>query len=313
LARLEGIKIEQELAELRKDAESLQKLLGSDGALRKQVAKEFDEDAKKYGDARRTLIEAAERTAIEAKVLDEPVTVIVSEQGFLRARTGHGHDAAQFTFRSGDALYGAFEVRTVDQLIAVGSNGRVYSVPVAQLPSARGDGAPASSMIELEVGTRIVGFAVGAVTLPLFIASNNGFGFACQLGDMVSRQKAGKQFITVDDDAAPLRPAFVQPDDDRIACLSANGRLLVFAASEVKALAGGGRGVTLMQLEGGEKLLAAQPCSAAGVIVSGIGRGDKPVEINIVRADLEAHTGHRARKGSLAKAKLKVQGLRRAR
>ena len=134
LARLEGIRIEQELAEKRKEEAGLRKLLGTDSALRKQVAREVEDDAKKYGDARRTLIEEAERAAVEVKVIDEPVTVIVSEKGFVRARTGHGHDRSQFAFKTGDALYDAFECRSVDQLIAIGSNGRVYSVSVAQLP-----------------------------------------------------------------------------------------------------------------------------------------------------------------------------------
>ncbi|MGE5339507.1 MAG: DNA topoisomerase IV subunit A [Gemmatimonadota bacterium] len=317
LARLEGIKIEQELAELRKDQAGLQKLLGSDSALRKQVGKEFDDDAKKFGsldkDPRRTLIEAAERASVEAKVVDEPVTVIISEQGFVRARTGHGHDASQFAFKPGDALYDAVECRTVDHLIAIGSNGRAYSVPVAQLPSARGDGAPVTSMIELEAGTRIVAFCAGAATQPLLMATSNGYGFACQLGDMITRQKGGKQFVTVDEGATPLRPVLVGAGvDDRIACLSAKGRLLVFAASEIKAQSGGGRGVTLMGLDDGEALICAQPCSKAGVVVSGTGRGGKPVEVTIAGADLEAHTGHRARKGSLAKSKLQVAGLRRA-
>ena len=313
LARLEGIRIEQELAELRRDQAALQKLLGAEAALRKQVGKEFDDDAKKYGDPRRTLIETAERASVEAKIVDEPVTVIVSEQGFARARSGHGHDAAQFTFKPGDALYGAFEVRTVDHLIAIGSNGRVYSVPVAQLPSARGDGAPVTSMIELEAGTRLVGYVAGAASQPLLLATSNGYGFACSLGDMVTRQKGGKQFITVDEGAVPLRPARVDPaTDDRIACLSANGRLLVFAAAEIKAQSGGGRGVTLMGLDDGETLLAVQPCSKAGVVVAGTSKGGKPVDLTIAGAGLDAHTGHRARKGTLAKPKLQVAGLRRA-
>ena len=144
LARLEGIKIEQELAEQRKEEAALRKLLGTDSALRKQVAREIEDDAKKYGDARRTLIEDAERAAVEVKVIDEPVTVIVSEKGFVRARTGHGHDAA--AVRVQDRRCAVRRVRVPQRRPAdrVGSNGRVYSVPVAQLPSARGDGAPVS-------------------------------------------------------------------------------------------------------------------------------------------------------------------------
>ncbi|MCU0767955.1 MAG: DNA topoisomerase IV subunit A [Burkholderiaceae bacterium] len=306
LARLEGLRIEQELAELRKDEVALGKLLGSEAALRRQVGKEIEEDARKFGDARRTLIEAAERAAVEAKVLDEPVTVIVSDKGFVRARSGHGHDASQFSFKTGDALYAAFECRSVDQLVAIGSNGRVYSVPVAQLPSARGDGAPVSSMIELEPGSRLVGYVAGAIDAPLLLATSSGHGFAASLGDMVSRQKAGKQFITVDEGAVPLQPQRVRAARDRqIACLSAKGRVLVFDAGEIKALSSGGRGVTLMDLDDGETLLAALPIDAGVVLSATRGTAGKPIEVRLSGASLEAQRGHRARKGKLVDPKLK--------
>ena len=193
LARLEGIRVEQELAERRKEEAGLRKLLDSDAALRRQVGKELEDDAQKHGDARRTLIESAGRTVIETRVLDEPVTVIVSVQGFVRARNGHGHDRALFSFKAGDGLYDAFECRTVDALVALGSNGRSYSIPVANLPSARGDGLPATSMVELEAGTRLIAYVAGAAATPLLLATTGGTGFACQLGDLVSRQRAGKQ------------------------------------------------------------------------------------------------------------------------
>jgi len=241
LARLEALKIEKELAELRKEGAGLQKLLDSPAALRKQVGKEFEEDARKYGDARRTRIEAAERAVVEVKVLDEPVTVIVSEMGFARARSGHGHDANQFGFKPGDALYGAYECRTVDQLVALGSNGRVYSVAVAQLPSARGDGAPVTSLIDLQDGTRLVAYAAGSADTPLLVATTAGRGFACRLADLLSRQRGGKQFIGVDEGQEPIRPAVVDATNDHlIACASGKGRLLVFEANEIKAQPAGG-------------------------------------------------------------------------
>jgi topoisomerase-4 subunit A len=312
LARLEGIRIEQELAQLRKDQAALQKLLGSESALRRQVGREFDDDAKKHGDARRTLIETAQRAVAEAKVLDEPVTVVISEKGFARARSGHGHDATQFGFKAGDALYGAWECRTVDLLIAVGSNGRVYSVPVPALPSARGDGSPVTSMIDLEPGTRLVGYVAGASAQHLLLATSAGTGFACTLGDMASRVRGGKQFITVDEGAAPLRPALAEPQhDDRIACVSEKGRLLVFGAAEIKQLSGGGRGVILMGLDDGEKLVGAQPCGGAGVVVEGQGRGGKAVALTLSGRELDAHAGHRARKGILVTPRVKPLALRR--
>lgn len=307
LARLEGIRIEEELAELRKEQSSLNRLLGSQPALRKLVGKEIEDDAKKYGDPRRTLIEAAERATVEIRVPDEPVTVIVSERGFARARTGHGHDPQQFTFKTGDGLYAAFECRTVDVLVAIGSNGRVYTVPVRDLPSARGDGAPVTSMIDLAPDSKLVGYIAGSSSQPVLLATSNGFGFAATLADMASRQRAGKQFISVDAGAEPLRPQVVDAANDRmIACLSERGRVLVFDAAEIKALSGGGRGVTLMDLDDGEKLLAALPISDNGVSVTATrGTAGKGVEVHLTGASLEAQRGHRARKGKLVHSKLR--------
>ncbi len=309
LARLEGIRIEQELAELRKDESTLGKLLGSDAVLRKQVAKEIEDDAKKYGDKdrRRTLIREAERATFEARVADEPVTVIVSEMGFVRARGGHGHDPSQFTFKTGDGLYGAFECRTVDALVAVGSNGRVYSVPVAQLPSARGDGSPFTSMIDLAPGSKLIGYVAAAPTTALVIATTNGYGFTSTLGDLVSRPKAGKQFVNVDDGAEPLRPqVFDQAGDRFLMCMSEKGRVLVFDISEVKAQSGGGRGVTLMDLDDGEKLVVALPVAKAGAVLHATkGTAARPVEVKLAGAAMEAQRGHRARKGKLVDPKLR--------
>jgi topoisomerase-4 subunit A len=311
LARLEGIRIEQELAQLRKDQAALHKLLASEAALRRQVSREFDDDAKKFGDRRRTLIETAQRAVAEARVLDEPVTVIVSEKGFARARGGHGHDPAQLTFKAGDALYGVYECRTVDHLIAVGSNGRVYTVPLAALPSARGDGSPVTSMIDLDSGTRLVGYAAGAAGQQLLLATAAGSGFACSIGDMTSRVRGGKQFVAVDEGSVPLRPALAEAGDDRIACVSEKGRMLVFAANEIKSLSGGGRGVILMGLDAGERLVAAAPCGDDGIVVEGQGRGGKAVHIHVRGRELQSHAGHRARKGTLITPRVKPTALRR--
>src|SRR5579863_1835598 len=150
LARLEKIKIEKELEELRNEKAKLEELLGSESAMKRQIIKEIEADAKQYGDERRTLIQQEKRATFEAKVVDEPVTVVVSQKGWVRALKGHGLDPAAFTFKAGDSLYAAFQARTPDMLIAWGSNGRVYSVAVALLPGGRGDGVPVTSLIELE-------------------------------------------------------------------------------------------------------------------------------------------------------------------
>lgn len=309
LARLEAIKIAQELAELRKEKEQLQDLLDNPASMKRLVIKEIETDAKQYGDDRRTLIEEAERAVAEQKVVDEPVTVIVSQKGWVRARGGHGHDASQFGFKAGDSLYGAFECRTVDQLLAFGSNGRVYSVPVNALPRARGDGVPVTTLVDLASGSRLVHYFAGPADTPLMLATTAGYGFLTKAGDMASRIRAGKSFITLDEADLPLAPRQVVDKASALACLSEKGRLLVFGLDEVKQLTGGGRGVILMELEKDEKLLAAQPISQRGVLVTGTGRGGKPQEVALSATPLAPHFGKRARKGRALESRIKAAEL----
>ncbi|MDR3479463.1 MAG: DNA topoisomerase IV subunit A [Burkholderiaceae bacterium] len=309
LARLETIKIQQQLAELRSEQSTLQDLLDNPASMKRLIIKEIETDEKRFGDARRTLIEAAEKAVVEQKVIDEPVTVVISEKGWLRARTGHAHDAAQFTFKAGDALYGAFECRTVDTLLAFGSNGRIYSVPVAALPGARGDGVPITTLIELASGSRILHYFAGPADASLLMASTAGYGFTAKAGDMVSRIKGGKAFMTLDDGDEPLNPRPLVDKASAIACLSAQGKLLVFGLDEIKNLSGGGRGVILMELEKNEKLLAALPITQRGVVVRGTGRGGKPQEVALSASGLANHIGKRARKGKALESKLKPIGL----
>lgn len=160
LARLEAIKIEQELKNLREEQGELDVLLKSETMMRRRIIKEIETDAKQYGDDRRTFIQEERRAAAEVKVVDEPVTVIVSQKGWVRTRQGHGHDATQFAFKAGDTLYDTFECRTTDALLIFGTRddkgtGRVYSVAVANLPGGRGDGVPLTTLIELAPGTHI--------------------------------------------------------------------------------------------------------------------------------------------------------------
>jgi len=296
LARLEGIKIEQELADKREEQSRLQELLDNPASLKRLLVKEIEADAKQYGDERRTLIETAERAVLETKVVDEPVTVIVSQKGWLRARQGHGHDAAQFGFKQGDDLYGAFECRTTDTLIAVGDNGRVYSVAVAGLPSARGDGQPVTTMIDLAPGTRIVHSIAASPDSRWLLATQRGFGFAARLGDMVSRQRGGKQFITLEAGDALLRPVPLFDGARQLALLSAKGKFLVFGLDEVKSLSAGGRGTILIGLDAADKLAQTVPVGPGGLRATGIYR-NKLTEDVLAGATLEPYVGKRARKG----------------
>jgi topoisomerase-4 subunit A len=144
----------------------------------------------------------------------------------------------------------------------------------------------------------------------LLLASSNGFGFMAKLGDMVSRVKAGKSFMTIDEGAAPLTPMPVLPGATRVVCLSSNGRLLVFDVDEMKTLSGGGRGVILMALDPKETLRQALAIDARGLVLIGTGRGGKVRDEKLAGAALEAHVGKRARKGRAPESTIKVTELR---
>lgn len=257
LARLEGIKIGEELTRLREEAKSLQHLLDSEAALRACVADEIEADAKKYGDDRRTLIETADKVTVsDAKSLsipDEPTTLIVSKHGWLRSRSGHNIDPTQLTFRSGDSLLACLPCRTVDHLILLDTKGRAYSIAAADIPGGKGDGIPATSLADFQDGGKpCLAQAVSAEKLYL-VAADGGYGFRCQGEDLLSRGKAGKAFMTLDDTEAPVvfQPASSGGD---IALFTRDGRALVFAIEEIRLLPKG-RGLKLINAAPGKTAL----------------------------------------------------------
>lgn len=304
LARLEGIRIEQELETKRKEGFQLRELIDKPAALRRLMIREIEADAKQYGDDRRTLIEPAQRAVLEVKVVDEPVTVIVSMKGWVRCRQGYGHDSSQLGFKSGDSCYDTFECRSTDQLIAIGSNGRVYAVPVASLPSARGDGSPVTAMIDLEPGTQIAHFLVGAEQSNWLFANSAGYGFQAPLRALSSRQKAGKQFIALDEGETLLRPLQIASQASHVALLSSSNRLAVIGLAEVKKLTAGGRGTMLMALDAGDVIEQRATVDHQGLRVEGIYRNQQRIE-TLSGDTLEPYITKRARKGRVFQTRLK--------
>ncbi|MEK6424836.1 MAG: DNA gyrase C-terminal beta-propeller domain-containing protein, partial [Burkholderia gladioli] len=171
-------------------------------------------------------------------------------------------------------------------------------------------GVPVTSLIELESGTHLMHYFAAGAEQPLLLASSNGFGFIAKVGDMISRQKAGKAFMTIDEGALPLAPMPVVPLATQVACLSGQGRLLVFGIDEMKTLSAGGRGVILMALEDKEALVQALAIDGRGVVLQGTGRGGKAQEAVLAGAALAPLVGKRARKGRAPDLKLKLSGLR---
>ena len=322
LARLEAIRIEQELSQLRDERTKLQDIIDNPSALRRLMVKEIEADAKTFGDERRTLIQTEKKAVAEIKVIDEPVTVVVSEKGWVRARSGHGHDAAGFAFKAGDGLYGTFECRTVDVLLAWGSNGRVYSVAVSALPGARGDGQPVTTLIELEAGTQLVHYCAAPASAVLLLSGSGGYGFLASVESMVSRVKGGKSFMTLSEGESVCRPSLVSgtqvpgpdgqpwPAATHVCCASTGGRILTFEIGELKAMEKGGRGLTLMDLEAKDQLAGAA-AYARSVRISGVGRGGKEREEVLEIRSLNNARAARARKGKVADLGFKPHAVTR--
>ncbi len=312
LARLEAFRIEQELKSLREEQGKLEEILGSPAALKRLLIREIEADTKAHGDERRTLIQAEKRAVAEIRVVDEPVTVVVSQKGWVRALKGHEVDVAALQFKAGDALHGTFACRSVDTLLVFGSaakgSGRVYSVAVAALPGGRGDGVPVTSQIDLEPGTQPTHYFAGPAASTLLLANSGGYGLLAQAGDMVGRNKGGKAFLTLDDSEQLLPPVLVAPRHSQVACLSADGRLLVFGLDELKRQPNGGRGLTLMDVDAKEPLRSVITCHEQ-VTVQGSGRGGKAKDEVLRNSGLASHLGKRARKGRKVDGLVKVTRL----
>jgi topoisomerase IV subunit A len=298
LARLEGIKIEKELKEARKEAETLEGHLATDKALRKLVASEIKIDAEKYGDARRTLIKEERRAETQAaatrSVLDEPLTVILSKNLWIRARAGHDVDLATLTYKSGDQGLAIIKTRTTLPVVFVDSRGRAYSVDASLIPTGRGDGVPLSTLIEIQEGARIMHVLSAEPATSYVFAGTRGYGFRAPLQALLARPRAGKAFLTLQEDETPLAPLEV-PSDGKgfLACGSSDGRLLVFPLEEVKEL-DKGKGVVLMDL--------ADDASLAGIVYGAnepfeVPVTGKPAVFALKGDDWRKFVMHRARRG----------------
>ncbi|MBS0507733.1 MAG: DNA topoisomerase IV subunit A, partial [Proteobacteria bacterium] len=307
LARLEAIKIEQELKELREEQGRLEDILANPASLRRLMVKEIEADAKQFADARRTLIQAEKKAVVEVKVLDEPVTVVISEKGWVRARQGHGHEASTFAFKAGDGLYGTFECRTVDTLIVFGSNGRVYSVAVSLLPGGRGDGQPITTLIDLESGTQPVHYFAGPANAALLLAGSGGYGFVSTVEHMSGRNRGGKAFVSLAEGERLCRPshaAFTSASQPlapatHVCCASVGGRVLTFEIGELKLMEKGGRGLMLIDLEDKDQLAGAAAYTRS-VRFAGLGRGGKAREELLEIRSLNNARAVRGRRGKAA-------------
>ncbi len=292
LTRLDGVALNDERKALEADRKIYKDLLSNEKALKKLVIEELDADAKKFGDERRTLIRTAERAQVERTVVEEPVTVILSKKGWIRARTGHALDPAQLSFKEGDELLQTLECKTTDPVIVLAASGKTFTLEAAAIPSGRGDGAPVNTLVNSSSDV-IVWMGAGDPARRLLMNSSAGLGFTCKLGDLVTKTRQGKDFFKVEAGSFAQAPA--QVAHDHVAALSSDARLLVFPLDEIPERPNGGVGVQLIALP--EKITLAGVATTDGksLVVSGFKRTRKVLELN--QDQLSDYAGKRAQRG----------------
>ncbi|RQW28248.1 DNA topoisomerase IV subunit A [Rhodobacteraceae bacterium CH30] len=307
LARLEGFKLEKELAELREERDALRHLLADPEAFRALLSDEIRKDAAKYGDARRTEIRAAERAVLNQTVADEPVTLILSQKGWLRARVGHNVDLSALSFKDGDSLACVVETRTVWPVVVLDTKGRAYTIDAAAVPTGRGDGAPVTSLLDMQDGAKLAQLLAAPDDARFVVASSGGYGFVAKVSDMTGRVKAGKAFLTLDEHDTVLPPVRVGAalDSCKLVAASTLGRLLAFPASELKELAKG-RGLMLMALEEGDALTAVGLVAGEKALLATTSVRGKVADEKLSLGEFE---GKRGRKGKAMPKRWQVSAI----
>jgi topoisomerase-4 subunit A len=310
LARLEGFKLEKEVEEGCKEQTRLQALLASVPAMNKLIIKEIRADADKFGDERRTLVKAEARaSALPAArtVPDEPVTIIVSKNLWIRARTGHDVDEASVVYKAGDSKLAMVKTRTTQTVLFLDSKGRAYSVQASDIPNARGDGVPLTMLIDVQDGAKVQHCLADNGEQAYLFSGRNGYGFIAQLKALVARPKAGKAFQTLDGSEEPMPPVRIPSTTEGfVACGSMEGKMLCFPVSEVKAL-DKGKGVMLMGLDE-ENTLSGVTYFDEIPFTAQIELKGQTGPITFGKADMEKYLGRRARKGSLLPKKGVLRG-----
>jgi len=240
LAKLEEMKIRGEQDELSQERDELEKILGSKQRLRTLIRKELQADAEKFGDDRRSpIVERAAAQALDESALipTEPVTVVLSEKGWVRSAKGHEIDAATLNYKAGDAFQASARGRSNQLAVFLDSFGRSYALSAHTLPSARGQGEPLTGRLSPPSGAQFVSVIMGRPEDLFLVSSDAGYGFVCRLEDMISRNKSGKALLSVPKGARVLPPVAVRSlEDDRIVAVSSEGYMLVTPLSELPQL-----------------------------------------------------------------------------
>jgi topoisomerase-4 subunit A len=298
LARLEEMKLRGEQDQLRKELAQLQQLLGSEQRLKGLIRKEIQEDAKRYADPRRCpLVERRPAQALDETSLtpSEPMVVVLSQKGWVRAAKGREIDATALNYKSGDGYLTQAQGRSNQSAVFLDTTGRTYTLPVAGLASARGYGEPLTGKLSPPDGASFVSLLLSNPEDLYLLATDAGYGFICAFDDLLSRNKAGKLVLTVPEKAKILPPLPVTDlDGGRLAAIGDGGRLLVFPVKELPRLPKG-KGNKILDLPGEERLLALAIVPPERCLILTAGKRD----LKLKPADLDGYAGERGRRGKL--------------
>jgi topoisomerase IV subunit A len=314
LAKLEEIKIRGEQAELEKEREELEKILASKQLLNRLIKSEIEEDAEKYGDNRRSPIvarEASQALDTTALISNEPLTVVLSEKGWIRAAKGYDIDVATLGYRSGDGFLDSAKCRSTQPVYVLDSTGRVYSTTTHDLPSARSQGEPLTGRLNPAPGSLFAYLLAGNSDDWYLLASSAGYGFRVQVKELICKNKAGKSLISLPTGAKVVRPALITNQSDLLAVVTLQGKLLIFPVIELPELAKG-KGNKIIQIPTKDLAtdkdhvvaLAAFPVNGQLVVMAG------KRQLTLKANDIAHYSGNRANRGlNLPKGFQKVDGL----
>jgi topoisomerase-4 subunit A len=301
LAKLEEMKIRGEQDELQQERADLEKTLASPQLLNRLIKKELERDAEKYGDARRSPIvarEAAQALETTALIANEPLTVILSQKGWIRAAKGHDVDVESLSYRSGDGFLAALKCRSTQAVYFLDSTGRAYSTSSHDLPSARTQGEPLTGRFNPPAGSYFTALLGGQPDDWYIVASSSGYGFRVQLKEFFSKNKAGKLLLTLPDKATVVKPAALTSESDLLAVSTLQGRLLIFPAHDLPALPRG-KGNKLIQIPASD-LASGKDCVVAIAALAENGQlklltGKR--HLTLKGPDIRHYSGNRANRG----------------
>ncbi|MEC8620674.1 MAG: DNA topoisomerase IV subunit A [Pseudomonadota bacterium] len=306
LAKLEEMKLRGEKDELETEKADLEKNLGSKARMQTLIKKELLAVAKEYGDQRRSLlteVEEAQAFSDEDLLTNDPITVVLSEKGWVRAAKGHDVKPQELNYRAGDEFAQAAKGRSNDLLVFLDSDGRSYTALAHTLPSARGQGEPLSGRFRVKNDARFVGVLIGSGDSKVLLASNAGYGFVGTLNNMVTKNKAGKTCLSVPTGGIALPPVMIEPglhdaENANVAAVTNQGRMLVFALKDLPELAKG-KGNKLLNVpsaafkSGEEELVGAVVVGVRDELLVHAGQR----HLRLKAKDLESYAGERARRG----------------